>query len=109
MPTRLAVIGLLLMAAGRAQRQEPHAEARLRMQLVASRALALFRAADSIASSLQARGMRLRSTSTALRVRIEMVLDRAEAAIGSGDVERAAGELERAEALLARLGRETGP
>jgi hypothetical protein len=83
-------------------------EMRHRFNLVATRATANFRAADSIEQSLGARGLALHPQLVALRLRIETSLDEAEAAIGQGDLSAAAENLDRAEAFLSRFAKRIG-
>ena len=83
-------------------------EMRHRFNLVATRATANFRAADSIEQSLGARGLALHPQLVALRLRIETSLDEAEAAIGQGDLTAAAENLDRAEAFLSRFAKRIG-
>jgi hypothetical protein len=83
-------------------------EMRHRFNLIATRATANFRAADSIEQSLGARGLALHPQLVALRLRIETSLDEAEAAIGQGDLAAAAENLDRAEAFLSRFAKRMG-
>ena len=83
-------------------------EAHERFSLTASRALALFRSADSIAANLAARGAVLRADLTAGRKAIEQSLDRAEAALEKGDRPAVKRALDRAEGLLNRYAKGLG-
>jgi hypothetical protein len=78
-------------------------QARHRLGLVATRATAHFRSADTIAESLEVEGLSLHPEILALRYRTEGMLDRSEKAIDRGDVGAANEALERAEAFLERF------
>jgi hypothetical protein len=83
-------------------------KARERFGLTASRAIALFHSADSIAANLEARGAALHPDLIAMRQNIERLLDRAEAALDKGDRRAASRELDRAEGFLARYAKRIG-
>ena len=83
-------------------------KARERFGLTASRAIALFHSADSIAANLEARGATLHPDLIAMRQNIERLLDRAEAALDKGDRRVASRELDRAEGFLARYAKRIG-
>jgi hypothetical protein len=83
-------------------------QARDRFILAASKAVALFRSADSIAANLEERGMHLHPDLISLRRVIEQSLDRAEVALDKGDRRAAGRELDRAEGWLARYAKRLG-
>src|SRR5437764_12224927 len=99
---------LLACAAGIVAAQPPKADLQHRLGLVATRAIADFRSADSIAASLAESGMTLHPDIATLRARLEAALDQADAAIGRDDLAAANEALDIAQALLdkfaARLG-----
>jgi hypothetical protein len=100
---------LAMMAlAAQAWAAEPLQESKLRLGLLSTRALARFRAADSLAANLEQRGLRPRASAAALRTAIESALDRAEAALGKDDARAAQRALDRAEALIDRLAPDCG-
>ncbi len=75
-------------------------DAKLRLGLLATRAIANFRSADSIEANLNAEGLSLHPQIVALRLRIEAALDEAQIAVDHGDPAAANEALDRAEALL---------
>jgi hypothetical protein len=76
--------------------------------LVSTRAIALFRSADTIEARLQATGATLRPSTTTLRLRIEHTLDQIEAAIDKGDLTRADEHIKAADELVSRFARRIG-
>ena len=79
-----------------------------RLGLVATRAIANFRSADSIEKNLKAMGLTLHPQLVSLRLRIEGSLDTAEAAIEHNDLRAAAEALDQAQALLDRFAAKLG-
>lgn len=75
-------------------------DAKLRLGLLATRAIANFRSADSIEANLNAQGLSLHPQIVALRLRIEAALDEAQKAVDHGDPAAANEALDRAQALL---------
>ena len=71
--------------------------------LVATRAGANFRSADSIEANLNAHGRSLHPQIVALRLRIEAALDQAKKAIDQADPAAANEALDSAQALLERF------
>lgn len=74
-----------------------------RLGLLATRASANFRSADSIEANLHARGHSLHPQIVALRLRIESALNEAQKAIDHADVAAANEALDNAQALLQRF------
>lgn len=103
----LLIAAMALLPALRAS-DDALSQTRLRFGLVSTRALANFRAADSIVFNLRAQGLIPRASLTALRFTIEGALDRAEAALKDGDLEAARRAISRAEGALLRLAGELG-
>ena len=83
-------------------------EAKLRMMHTATRAIANFRAAESIEARLADQGATLHPQLIALRLRIEASLDMAQAALEKGELENVTESLERANALIERFARQIG-
>jgi hypothetical protein len=83
-------------------------DARHRFDLVATRAVANFRSADSIAERLKAEGATLHPQLITLRLQIEAALDETQAALDKGDVDTAKKATDRAEGLLDRFARRLG-
>ncbi len=83
-------------------------DARHRFDLVATRAVANFRSADSIEEHLRADGATLHPQLIALRLQIEAALDETQAALDKGDVDTAKKATDRAEGLLERFARRLG-
>jgi hypothetical protein len=75
---------------------------------VATRAIAYFRAADSVETRLRGQGVTLHPQLAGLRIRIEAALDATESALKQGDNARAEQTLLRAAALLDRYARSFG-
>ena len=75
-------------------------DAKLRLGLLATRAIANFRSADSIEANLNAQGLSLHPQIVALRLRIEAALDEAQKAVDHGDPAAANEALDRAQAFL---------
>ena len=98
------------LLAGPAMAQDPAAlkAARLRFGQVATRAVANFRSADSIAENLKAQGSTLHPSLIALRYRIESALDAGEAALGKGDLETAGEQIKLAEGMVDKFARRLG-
>jgi hypothetical protein len=100
---------LLIAAAATAQdAARQRADAQLQFGLVATRAVANFRSADSIEASLNEDGATLNASLAALRVNIEKALDDAQAAIDKNDFAAAKTRIERAGAMLDRFARALG-
>ena len=78
-------------------------DAQRRLGLVATRAIANFRSADSIEANLNARGLSLHPQIVALRLRIEAALDAARKAVDHADPAAANESLDTAEVLLHRF------
>jgi hypothetical protein len=78
-------------------------DAQRRLGLLATRATANFRSADSIEANLNARGLSLHPQIVALRLRIEAALDEAQKAVDSADPAAANKALDNAQALLQRF------
>jgi hypothetical protein len=109
----LRQIALLVIASGllAAQSNPPEpvkAEIQHRLSLVATRAIAYFRSADSIEASLAERGLTLHADIAALRARLEGALDQADAAIGRDDLPAASEAVGLAQALLDRFAAKLG-
>ena len=121
----LILLGLLVTSAlGQAQesKQTPAAQppeappptasavraTRHSFMLVSTRAIALFRSADSIEDGLRADGSTLHPSTITLRLRIEHALDQAESAIDKGDLEQANNEIKLAGELVSRFARRIG-
>ena len=83
-------------------------EAKHRLGLVATRAIANFRSLESIEENLQSMGMTLHPDLLSLRMRIEAALDATDEAIDKNDAKAANEELDRADALVTRLARQIG-
>jgi hypothetical protein len=83
-------------------------EAHHRFDMVATRAVANFRSANSIEERLRADGATLHPQLIALRLQIEAALDEAEAALARSDVDTASKATDRAEGLLERFARRLG-
>lgn len=120
---RQALLALLVLGPALAQNPAPPAappqaanpqaaarlkDARHRFDMVATRAVANFRSADSIEDRLRADGATLHPQLIALRLQIERALDEAEAALNKGDVDTAKEATDRAEGLLERFARRLG-
>jgi len=86
-----------------AQAQTPaQKETKRRLALLATRAIANFRSADSIEASLSAHGQSLHPQLVTLRLRIEAALDEAQGDVDQGDLKSAKEDLDTAQALLDR-------
>ena len=83
-------------------------EARHRLGLAATRAIAYFRHMDSIAANLDDQGIELHPDLVILRSRIESELDATDEALDQNDPKKANQALDRAEALLGRLAQRLG-
>jgi len=83
-----------------AQAEKSQKDARKRLGLVATRATANFRSADSIEANLNAQGHTLHPQLVALRLRIEAALDEAQKAVDHADPAAANEALDKAQALL---------
>jgi hypothetical protein len=83
-------------------------ELRHRLGLVATRAIAYFRSADSIAENLKEQGAALHPEIVSLRLRLEAALDETDKAIDQCHPEVAGKALERAQALLDRFAAKLG-
>jgi hypothetical protein len=76
--------------------------------LISTRAIALFRSADTIEARLEAEGSTLHPATTTLRLRIEHTLDRIDADLNKGDVSRANEHIKLVEELVNRFERRLG-
>jgi hypothetical protein len=83
-------------------------QARHRLDLIATRAIANFRSLESIEANLNDLGLALHPQLVMLRLRIEGALNAAEDAIDAGDLTAASESLDQAEALLGRLASQLG-
>jgi hypothetical protein len=88
--------------------QAAHKETKVRLALVATRAIANFHSADSIAASLASRGQTLHPQITALRSQIEATLDQAQEDFDRGDDSGANKALDRAQVLVDRFAKRLG-
>lgn len=82
---------------------QPQKDAKRRLGLVATRAIANFRAADSIEANLNVHGQTLHPQIVALRLQIEAALDEAQKAVDHGDPAAANEALDSVHALLQRF------
>jgi hypothetical protein len=82
---------------------QPQEDTERRLSLLATRAIANFRSADSIESNLNARGHSLHPQVVALRLRIEAALEEAQKALDHADLAGANQALDSAQALLQRF------
>ena len=98
----------LLLGAAAAQDTLTPLELKLRFGQVAARAVANFRAADSIAERLHADGFTLHPRLIALRLKIEAALDQTQAALDASDVQTANETVRKVEALVNRFARQIG-
>jgi hypothetical protein len=101
-------IACLLAATLAAQEPPELRAARHHLDLVATRAAANFRSADSIEENLRADGAVLHPRLIALRARIEAALSEARYDIDQHDYSAAEDALTRGEALLDRFAKEIG-
>ena len=83
-------------------------DARRRLGLLATHAIANFRSADSIEANLNARGLSLHPQIVALRLRIQAALGEAQKAVDHGDAAAANEALDNAQALLQRFIQQLG-
>ena len=83
-------------------------DARLRLGLLATRAIANFRSADSIEANLNTQGLSLHPQIVALRLRIEAALGEAQRAVDHGDAAAANEALDRAQGFLQRFIQQLG-
>ena len=86
--------------APRPQPEKSQKDARKRLGLLATRATANFRSADSIEANLNAQGHTLHPQLVALRLRIEAALDEAQKAVDHSDPAAANEALDKAQSLL---------
>jgi ElaB/YqjD/DUF883 family membrane-anchored ribosome-binding protein len=105
---KFLALALVVIGSLAAQGTAVEKEARLRFGQVATRAVAHFRAADSIEAGLREDGATLHPQLIELRLRIEAALDETQAAMDKGDFKAAKESIERAEALLDRFARRLG-
>lgn len=101
-------IACLMAATLAAQETGEQREARHHFDLVATRAAANFRSADSIDARLQQDGAVLHPRLTALRMRIEAALSEARFQMKEHDYPAAEDALTRADAWLDRFAKEIG-
>lgn len=106
----MRTLAIFALACGAALAQEPDGprEARNRFDLVATRAAAYQRSADSIEWRLNQEGATLHPEIVALRARIGAALNQARAALDHGDLKNADRAMTTAEALVDRLARRLG-
>jgi hypothetical protein len=109
---RRLLIGLTIIL-GCAAAQPPSApvdrkEAKRHFGLVATRAVANFRSADMIEGSLRANGSTLHPQLAAMRLRIEVYLDSAQAALDKSDFVASEEALKKADGLLDRFAKRLG-
>lgn len=90
------------------QDQPTARETQNRLNLVATRALANFRSADSIEYSLRGQGNTLHPQLAAMRMRVEAALDQAEGDLKKSNLQDANEALDRAQGWLDRLSRRLG-
>jgi hypothetical protein len=83
-------------------------EARHRLMLIQTRAVAYFHSMDSIEERLRAQGMVLHPETVVLRVRIEAELGEARAGLDQDDLATAGEALDQAQALVDRLAAKLG-
>jgi hypothetical protein len=83
-------------------------DAKRRLGLLATRALANFRSADSIEANLSERGLSLHPQIVALRLRIEAALGEAQKAVDQADPAAANEALDRAQGFLQRFIQQLG-
>jgi len=83
-------------------KSQPQKDAERRLGLIATRAIANFRSADSVEANLNASGHSLHPQIVALRLQIEAALDEAQQAVDQADPPAANEALDRAQALLQR-------
>jgi hypothetical protein len=83
-------------------------DAKRRLGLLATRAEANFRSADSIEANLNARGLSLHPQTVALRLRIEAALEEARKAVDAADPAAANKALDIVQALLQRFAQSLG-
>jgi ElaB/YqjD/DUF883 family membrane-anchored ribosome-binding protein len=99
---------LLLLAPAIADDSAALKSARQHFGLVATRATANFKSADNIEERLKAQGSTLHPSLVTLRLRIEAALDKAEAALGKGDVKTAVEQTRQAEGMLDKFAKKLG-
>ena len=99
---------LVLLALASAFAQDPVREARQRLLLISTRAIANFRSAESIENRLVQEGMTLHPQLIALRARIEASLDDARDDLQAGRIKETNESLDRAQAWLDRFARRLG-
>ncbi len=83
-------------------------DAQKRLGLIATRAIANFRSADSIEANLVSQGQSLHPQLITLRLRIEAALDEAQTAVNQNDTATAKEALDTAQALLDRYAQRLG-
>ena len=83
-------------------------QARHRLDLIGTRAIAYFHSLDSIAANLDDLGLALHPDLVSLRLRVEAALNGAEDDIDQGALSAASEKLDQAEALVARLAAKLG-
>jgi hypothetical protein len=103
-----AGLALVMGAALIAQDRPTQKDTKRRFGQVATRAIANFRAADSIERRLSADGSSLHPQLVTLRLRIESGLDEARIAIDGGDFDSANEALDRAQGFLERFAKKIG-
>lgn len=84
------------------------AEAKHKFGLLATRAVANFKSADTIEARLKAQGATLHPQTIALRMRVEAALDETQADLDKGDVAAANKEMTRAQGFLDKFVKRLG-
>lgn len=109
MTTRLLVLAFALLGSAHSEPGPGEdREVELRLGLLATKALAVFRGADAIAANLEAQGMTPCGEATAMRAAIERSLDRAESSMARRDWAAAQRSLDRAAGQLSSYMRRSG-
>jgi hypothetical protein len=90
------------------QQTKAQKDAKKRLGLLATRAIANFKSADSIEANLSKHGQSLHPDLVALRLRIEAALDEAQTAVDKGEIADAKEALDNAQSLLERFAQRLG-
>ena len=102
------VLAVFALACGLGLAQEKEADVREHFDLVATRATAIFQSAGSIDERLKDQGATLHPQLAALRMRADVAIRAARAALDKHDLAAAESALKRAEALLDRFASRLG-
>ena len=105
---QIVLAAALLVSPALAEDSAALKAAREHFGLVATRAVANFRAADSVEARLHAQGNTLHPSLVTLRLRIEAALDKAEAALNKKEVKTAVEQTRLAEGLLDKFAKKLG-